>query len=533
MLEFPHFDYKRTPITLVIAAFITALEIILTMDETLRNGSLRESYYINFFGITNQIWLGQPWRPFTATLMHANLLHAAFNVYWFLIFGPILEKTLGSLRYLAAVILLGYASMMLEYVIGSYNRLDPVMIVGLSGVVYGMFGMLYVGRKYNIEMAEVCTEETKRILIGWFFLCIVLTYLRIMLVANLAHGTGFVFGVVYGYAAFGTKGRIHLGWLAAAGGMTFVVLAMLIACPGHGQYEQARKWKEYQILRRGVQGVAAPARPAVLTASRVPSLLKTAGVTGLLPGALYARVMVTGEVDPVEAGREGFFHRWHDTPPWYDGTKDGVKPVELSKPWWDQWDWGKAAPRDTGKKSDTAWLRVVGWTAVSLLAIFVVYVLIRYFRTGMFAENETIRRNSGIDKHRIEALPFPMQSFDGNLLEAASQHYRAGRLGEATKFLFSYQLVELDRARFIRLNRGKTNRRYLRELSGQAAMRSWVEETMVAFEEYFFGQYEIERSRFDRYWSRLPEFQKYLQRLDHSTGESRNERMATERQQTI
>ncbi len=529
MLEFPHFDYKRTPVTLVIAAFITALEIILTLDGTVWDGSLRESYYFNFFGITNQIWLGQPWRPFTATLMHANLLHAAFNLYWFLIFGPVLEKALGSARYAVAVVSLGYVSTMLEYVIGSYNRLDPVMIVGLSGVVYGMFGMLYVGRRYHIEMAEVCTEETKRILIGWFFLCIALTYLRIMLVANLAHGTGFVYGAVYGYAAFGAKGRWHIGWLAAAGAMTAIVFAMLIACPGHNQYEQARKWKANQHIRRGDQGVRSTTRPAPLTASAVPSEWKNAGV-GAVSLQMSLSLMATADaVDPVEVGRDGFVSGWGDAPPWYDQAKDGAKPVRLSRPWWDR---DRRDGPSASEGPDTSWLRMLGWTTVFLLAALVVFALFRYVRSKALNGITGNRRAADSDRHRIEALPFPMRSEYGDLLQAADEHYRAGRYGEATKFLFSYQLVELDRARYIRLARGKTNRRYLREMRGDFLLRPWLEETMVAFEDYFFGEYAIERTRFEHYWRRLPEFQGFLESSERGANDAHDERNSPRRQHT-
>ena len=150
MREFPHLDWKRTPVTLIITTIVIGLEIACTLDETLRGGGLREAYYNDYFGVNLRIWLGQPWRPFTSSLMHAYLLHAAFNIYWFLKFGPILERHFGSLKYFGIIVLLGYVSMMLEYVIGSFNRLDPVMIVGLSGVIYGMFGMLYVGRRETI-----------------------------------------------------------------------------------------------------------------------------------------------------------------------------------------------------------------------------------------------------------------------------------------------------------------------------------------------------------------------------------------------
>ena len=220
MREFPHLDWKRTPVTLVIAIVVIGIEIACSLDDSLRAGDLRHSLYTGL-GINRSIWLGEWWRPFTSNLMHADLLHAAFNVYWFLIFAPVLERHFGSLKCLGIVVLLGYVSLMLEFVALGFSRHDWIlrdrfMVVGLSGVVYGLFGMLYVGRKSNPEMAEVCNSVTRNILIGWFFLGIVLTYLNLMRIANLAHAAGFVFGGVYGYAAFGREGKRHLGWLCGA-----------------------------------------------------------------------------------------------------------------------------------------------------------------------------------------------------------------------------------------------------------------------------------------------------------------------------
>jgi membrane associated rhomboid family serine protease len=179
------------------------------------------------------------WRPFTSCLMHAGLLHAAFNLYWLILFGITLELRLGSYRMLFLLVLLGYVSMMPEYCIGSYHREQPVMIVGLSGIVYGLFGILWMGRRWHTDMHAVCDRHTSQILLGWFFLCIALTYARILSVANIAHGAGFAFGVLYARALWSPRHRNW--WLAAAIVLTLLVLASLIACPGHAGYEHQRR----------------------------------------------------------------------------------------------------------------------------------------------------------------------------------------------------------------------------------------------------------------------------------------------------
>jgi len=241
MLPTPQINFQRTPVTLIVAALVVALEVVCTLDEFQHGDGpgRRLMYYNEYLGLLPSIWAGQLWRPFTSSLMHAGLLHAAFNVYWLLIFGPTLENRFGSYRTLGLVVLLGYVSMMPEYVIGSYHREQPIMIVGLSGIVYGLFGVLWIGRRWRPELEAVCSDETSKLLLGWFFLCILLTHFRVLMVANIAHGAGFIFGVLYGLVAFDARRRLR--WAVPAGVASLLVLATLVVCPGHFGYEHVKR----------------------------------------------------------------------------------------------------------------------------------------------------------------------------------------------------------------------------------------------------------------------------------------------------
>ncbi|MCX7425857.1 MAG: rhomboid family intramembrane serine protease [Planctomycetia bacterium] len=236
MIALPELSFRRTPVTLVLMGVAVALELAFTVRP-----EMRVDFYYKWLGILPCIWAGQLWRPFTSSLMHADPIHAAFNVYWLAIFGQTLEIRFGSYRVLGLIVLVSYVSMMPEYVIGGYHRRELVPIVGLSGVIYGLFGVLLVGRRWESPLGAVCDDQTVKLLIGWFFLCIALTYLEILPVANIAHGAGFLFGVVYGLAIFDARRRV--GWLALSALMTVVVLSTLIACPGHPGYEQMRWYR--------------------------------------------------------------------------------------------------------------------------------------------------------------------------------------------------------------------------------------------------------------------------------------------------
>ena len=116
------------------------------------------------------------------------------------------------------------------------------------------------------------------------------------------------------------------------------------------------------------------------------------------------------------------------------------------------------------------------------------------------------------EAERIEALPVAVARTNLSLLDQARNFYQAGNYTAAMIYLFSHQLVQLDRHHVIRLAKGKTNRQYLREVGSAEVLRHLVGQTLVAFEDVFFGHHDIDRGRFESCWSRLPEFESLLAR---------------------
>ncbi len=86
-----------------------------------------------------------------------------------------------------------------------------------------------------------------------------------------------------------------------------------------------------------------------------------------------------------------------------------------------------------------------------------------------------------------------------------------GDYGRAIVFLFSHELVQLDKHGRIRLARGKTNRQYLRRDSilGRPS-EGWSSRRRSMFEDVFFGHHTLERPAFEACWSQLPEFDKLV-----------------------
>jgi hypothetical protein len=203
----------------------------------------------------------------------------------------------------------------------------------------------------------------------------------------------------------------------------------------------------------------------------------------------------------VRTGRNAL-RRWTSYP-WYNAQEDEIQPVKVDAP-------AKPEPERPSGKSMFAGLagllRVLVWTILALVIGVLVFVLLRTFMMRQRERDMPEATDAG-DAARIESLPFPVAAGRMDLLAEARRQYQAGNYGAAIVYLFSFQLVQLDRRQIIRLAKGKTNRQYMREVGPRDSLRSLVQQTMVVFEDVFFGNRELRRERFESCWTRLNEFE--------------------------
>jgi len=221
--------------------------------------------------------------------------------------------------------------------------------------------------------------------------------------------------------------------------------------------------------------------------------------------------------------------------PWYDQDHDSLRRVHLSPPENVANKSGEpeAKPpsendseRDVDESRPRASRTLGAWgdilAIVLLVALFfaIAWFFIRAYlsREEQAAVDDTARvKHTAVDDAaRIEALPFRIRRGDIDLLAEARRLYEETRFSEAIVYLFSYQLVELDRHQVIRLSKGKTNRQYLRELRPQPALRSMLERSMVTFEEVFFGGHALGRAQFETVWHEVGPFTAMLARQERT-----------------
>jgi len=145
-----------------------------------------------------EIALGEYWRLATSILLHVSAYHLIFNLYWLWVFGSLIESIFGHFKMLVIILLLAVGSGAAEYAFLEGG-------VGLSGVGYGLFGLLWVLSRHDRRFEDVMDLNTIVLFAAWFLICIVLTQTGVMRVGNIAHGAGAVLGAILGYAIAGPR----------------------------------------------------------------------------------------------------------------------------------------------------------------------------------------------------------------------------------------------------------------------------------------------------------------------------------------
>lgn len=161
---------------------------------------------------------GEPWRLVTSALLHGNIFHLGFNLYWLWVFGSQIESVWGSARTAALYALLAVGSNEAEYAV-----LDGG--IGLSGVGYGLFGLVWMLEKHDRRFRGAIDRRTTEVFVAWFFICIVLTATKYLPVANFAHAAGWALGIVVGAAVTaGSRAKRSLYWLGLVACLALVTL---------------------------------------------------------------------------------------------------------------------------------------------------------------------------------------------------------------------------------------------------------------------------------------------------------------------
>ena len=151
----------------------------------------KDGDYIRWLPGLLEIRNGQVWRLITPMFVHFGLMHIVFNMWWLSDLGTRIERNSGAIIFFLLVMLAAALSNLGQYATSGHPNFG-----GMSGVVYALFGFVWMRSKYDPASGYFLAPNTVMIMIGWFFLCFALPQ-----IANTAHALGLATGVVWGYLA--------------------------------------------------------------------------------------------------------------------------------------------------------------------------------------------------------------------------------------------------------------------------------------------------------------------------------------------
>jgi membrane associated rhomboid family serine protease len=137
---------------------------------------------------------GEWWRVMSAAVLHASLMHVAFNMYALYLFGPRLERQVGSVPFAVAYAGFAAAGGAAFYFVGG---LDSPPAVGASGAIFGLFGV------WTAATWRIRHTPAGRAMFGQLVLLLAINAALTLFIRNIAweaHLGGFVAGVLVGLA---------------------------------------------------------------------------------------------------------------------------------------------------------------------------------------------------------------------------------------------------------------------------------------------------------------------------------------------
>jgi GlpG protein len=180
-------------------ARVTLVLIALSVAVTLVTTLARREDLIGWLSIGTPDELGAPfshvlhgqvWRLVTPIFVHYGLLHILFNMWWLMDLGTAIEARIGAARFTLLVLATAVVSNAAQFAITG----SP-FFGGMSGVLYALFGYVWVRGRFDRTMGIVMPTPTVVVLMVWLVLGFTGT---LGPVANYAHLGGLVAGALFG-----------------------------------------------------------------------------------------------------------------------------------------------------------------------------------------------------------------------------------------------------------------------------------------------------------------------------------------------
>jgi GlpG protein len=136
----------------------------------------------------------EPWRMVTPIFLHFGVMHLVFNMLMLISMGSRVERAIGPYRYAALVLALAIFSNLAQGLMVPHHNFG-----GMSGVVYGIFGFIWVQMSRAPSRGLAVDGLTSFIMMAWFFAGFSSQFnMGGAAVANHAHAGGLLMGLLIG-----------------------------------------------------------------------------------------------------------------------------------------------------------------------------------------------------------------------------------------------------------------------------------------------------------------------------------------------
>jgi GlpG protein len=142
------------------------------------------------------------WRLVTPIFIHYGAVHLIFNMACLIVLGTAVERRIGSGAFLGLVLLIAVPSNLASYyfhfgadIPGFYSLQPNPLGGGMSGVLYGLFGFLWVRSWQADDVELVIPQQWVSVMLVWLVVCMTGVIGR---VGNTAHVVGLLIGMGVG-----------------------------------------------------------------------------------------------------------------------------------------------------------------------------------------------------------------------------------------------------------------------------------------------------------------------------------------------
>ncbi|MDX1611739.1 MAG: rhomboid family intramembrane serine protease [Candidatus Thermoplasmatota archaeon] len=167
--------------------------------EILVQASLGTQAFERLF-VLDANWPNKPWTLITSVFAHGGFNHILFNGIVLFFFGPILERRIGSRRFLALMLASGVLAGLAQVTFYATFLGHEQGVVGISGALMGIMGTLTVlGPRITVLLFFIIPAPLWALTIGYAVLDTMGLFAAGGGIAHLAHLAGLAVGLVVGF----------------------------------------------------------------------------------------------------------------------------------------------------------------------------------------------------------------------------------------------------------------------------------------------------------------------------------------------